>query len=114
MALYLELYESLKRQIISRDYEIDDKLPSKCKLEKHLNLSQTTIERAYELLLDEEFNYSKPRRGYYVSKLEVLPVIRKEIEEVSIQKDKNTYKYEFKTAQVDVEHFPFDMFRKLS
>ena len=43
MALYLELYESLKRQIISGDYETDDKLPSKRQLEKHLNLSQTTI-----------------------------------------------------------------------
>lgn len=114
MALYLELYESLKRQIISGDYETDDKLPSKRQLEKHLNLSQTTIERAYELLLDEGFIYSKPRSGYYVSKLEVLPVVRKEIEEVSIQKDKKTYDYEFKTAQIDVEHFPFDMFRKLS
>ena len=35
MTLYLELYESLKSQIISGDYETDDKLPSKRQLEKY-------------------------------------------------------------------------------
>lgn len=114
MTLYLELYESLKSQIISGDYETDDKLPSKRQLEKHLNVSQTTIERAYELLLDEGFIYSKPRSGYYVSKLEVLPVVRKtqiESDDKTIEQD---YTYSFETAQVDLEHFPFDTFRKLS
>ena len=41
-------------------------------------MSHTTIEHAYQLLLDEGFIYSKPRSGYYVSDIESLPVVNTE------------------------------------
>ena len=50
--LYLSLYEKLK-QIIEGLYHSNDKFPSKRQLSEHLSMSHTTIEHAYQLLLDE-------------------------------------------------------------
>lgn len=59
-SLYIDLYEKLKKQIIEGQYQSNDRFPSKRQLSEHLSLSQTTIEHAYQLLLDEGFIYSNP------------------------------------------------------
>ncbi|RIN33853.1 GntR family transcriptional regulator, partial [Staphylococcus succinus] len=73
--LYIDLYENLKRQIIEGQYQSGDKFPSKRALSEHLSVSNTTIEHAYQFLLDEGYIYSKPRSGYFVSDIETLPII---------------------------------------
>ena len=73
--LYINLYENLKQQIIEGQYESEDKFPSKRVLGQHLSVSNTTIEHAYQLLLDEGYIYSKPRSGYFVSDIETLPIV---------------------------------------
>ena len=75
--LYLNLYENLKQQIIEGQYQSDDKFPSKRALSQHLSISHTTIEHAYQLLLDEGYIYSKPRSGYFVSDIETLPIVNR-------------------------------------
>ena len=67
----------IKSQIIEGHYQANEKFPSKRQLSEHLSLSHTTIEHAYQLLLDEGFIYAKPRSGYYVSDIESLPVVHK-------------------------------------
>ena len=63
-------------------------------MSQHLSLSHTTIEHAYQLLLDEGFIYSKPRSGYYVSEIQSLPVTNSypEISDI-LETDKTTEKY---------------------
>lgn len=51
--LYHQLYEKLKKQIIEGQFKEGDKFYSKRQLSKHLSISQTTVEHAYQLLLDE-------------------------------------------------------------
>ena len=68
--LYLSLYEKLKNQIIEGQYQSNDRFPSKRQLSNYLSVSHTTIEHAYQLLVDEGFIYSKPRSGYFVSDIE--------------------------------------------
>ena len=111
--LYVQLYEEFRDKIIQGEYKTGSRLPSKRNLSADLNLSGTTIENAYEMLLDEGYIYSKPRSGYFVSQIEQLPITRKN-EPKLIEKETKTYTYEFKTAQVDLTHFPFAQFRQLS
>lgn len=117
--LYLSLYEKLKNQIIEGQYHSNDKFPSKRQLSEHLSMSHTTIEHAYQLLLDEGFIYSKPRSGYYVSDIESLPVISREIyhtnenmDSHNESNDNSKYKYAFNLAEIDSENFPMHIFRK--
>lgn len=119
-ALYINLYESLKQQIIEGQYGSNDKFPSKRALGEHLSVSNTTIEHAYQLLLDEGFIYSKPRSGYFVSDIESLPVIYKnqahhpsEITKGDNTQNSNTnYKYTFNMSEIDADYFPMQQFRK--
>ena len=79
-------------------------------MSQHLSLSHTTIEHAYQLLLDEGFIYSKPRSGYYVSEIQSLPVTNSypeisDILETDKTTQKNTYQYQFNLAEIDAEHF---------
>ena len=88
----------MKNQIIEGQYQAQDKFPSKRQLSEHLSLSHTTIEHAYQLLLDEGFIYSKPRSGYYVSDIQSLPVININNQFIEIEPktpESKQYKYAF-------------------
>lgn len=112
--LYMQLYQKLKEQIIEGQYQSGDRFPSKRRLAEHHSLSNTTIEHAYQYLLDEGYIYSKPRSGYYVSDIESLPVITKESPTAVIQQTQKetTMRYRFDLARIDTEHFPWQQFRK--
>lgn len=117
--LYLSLYENFKKQIIEGQYQANDKFPSKRQLSKHLSISHTTIEHAYQLLNDEGFIHSKPRSGFFVSDIEALPVIHRHSNKLSENEDSNNldneqhrYKYSFSLAEIDSESFPMRIFRK--
>lgn len=116
-ALYQSLYEKLKAQIIEGHYQANEKFPSKRQLSEHLSLSHTTIEHAYQLLLDEGFIYAKPRSGYYVSDIESLPVVPQtsgfhEINFIQKSTPKSHYRYAFNLAEIDAENFPLHTLRK--
>ncbi|WP_436854857.1 PLP-dependent aminotransferase family protein [Staphylococcus caeli] len=117
--LYINLYENLKRQIIEGQYNSGDKFPSKRALGQHLSLSNTTIEHAYQFLLDEGYIYSKPRSGYFVSDIETLPIFTKnnaqtiqKITDEHYDDDKTHFKYAFNVSEIDTEYFPMQQFRK--
>lgn len=67
---YLELFQDIKNQINSNTLTNDSKLESIRSLAKRKNLSTTTVEKAYLQLLVEGYIYSKPKSGYYVSKID--------------------------------------------
>ena len=98
----------MKNQIIEGQYQAQDKFPSKRQLSEHLSLSHTTIEHAYQLLLDEGFIYSKPRSGYYVSDIQSLPVININNQFIEIEPKtpevNNTSMLNL--AEIDAEYFP--------
>ena len=54
-SLYIQLYESIKKDITSRVLTPDAPLPSKRSLAAHLGLSVKTIENAYSQLLLEGY-----------------------------------------------------------
>ncbi len=66
-ALYLQLYQALKEDILSGKLPADEKLPGKRPFASHLGLSVITIENAYEALKAEGYIYSVPKKGYFVT-----------------------------------------------
>lgn len=71
--LYLQLAEQFKKEIRLNHIAGDTRLPSIRKLAAALNLSRTTVETAYGLLLAEGYIMSQPKRGYIALSLSELP-----------------------------------------
>jgi len=111
--LYEQLYQYLKDAIEKNELKANEKLPSKRKLSQHLKISQTTIETAYMQLLAEGYIKSVPRVGYYVLDNLVFPKKRQSKPRI-YQKDKASFEIDFKTNQVDNNHFPYQQFAKFS
>ncbi|MBQ9085767.1 MAG: PLP-dependent aminotransferase family protein [Clostridia bacterium] len=70
---YYQLYKELKDKILSGEYSAGDKLPSKRVASDQSGYSIITVERAYEMLEDEGYIFSRERSGYYVCQIDAFP-----------------------------------------
>lgn len=68
-ALYLQVYDQLKSQILRGEMSAGEKLPSLRILSGNLGVSITTAELAYNQLLVEGYITSRPQSGYYVARV---------------------------------------------
>lgn len=89
--LFEQLYSALKEQILKGELANDEKLPSKRQLKADLSISQTTIEHAYNLLLDEDLIYSREKSGFYVSAIEQLKQVASATAPEIRRPEKKTY-----------------------
>jgi len=64
--LYHRLYEDVKEKILRNEYKKNSRLESVRSLAKRLDISTTTVEKAYNQLLVEGYIKSIPRSGYVV------------------------------------------------
>lgn len=65
--IYINLYESLKKSILDRSLDKDLKLPPSRVLAKDLNISRSTVLKAYDLLVLEKYVNSITGSGYYIN-----------------------------------------------
>ncbi|MBT2648900.1 PLP-dependent aminotransferase family protein [Bacillus sp. ISL-34] len=111
--LYEQLYSHIKKEIIDGRLLYGTKLPSKRKLAEFLQISQNTVETAYEQLTAEGYVEVIPRKGYYIQTFEDLEYTQ--TNQVSLEQ--NNHKegkllYHFHPSQIDTENFPFEKWRK--
>lgn len=114
IALYVQLYEYIKKEIKDGTIPAFPKLPAKRKLASYLQVSKNTVEAAYEQLLAEGYIESASRKGYFVCKVEQMIYVEgseAEVEEISFREE--NYKFDFTQTGVDTKTFPFTMYRKL-
>ena len=116
--LYEQLYLQLRRDIESGALSSGEKLPSKRALSAHLKVSVVTIEGAYGQLLAEGYIRSEPKRGFFVSPLEVLAPVAPRHQVPPSPAPAETAQaqipdYDFATNAVDALHFPFATWAKL-
>lgn len=64
-AAYLQLYQSLRQDIMDGVFAYGSKLPSKRLLAEETGVSVITVEHAYAILADEGYIESHPRSGYF-------------------------------------------------
>lgn len=65
--LYLQLYEIIKQQILSKRLIAGLRLPASRELACALKVSRNTVQRAYDQLITEGYLYAKPGSGVFVS-----------------------------------------------
>ncbi len=115
-SLYEYLYKCITRDIISGRLLPDEKLPSKRTLAEHLCISTITVENAYNQLMAEGYIYSKPRSGFYVSRISSprlntpQPIADAT---VSVYPAEKTYAVDFVANSAAKGSFPFSVWTKL-
>lgn len=62
-SLYEQLYEGIRRDILSGTLPAHQRLPSKRALAQHLEVSIITVQNAYEQLAAEGYIYSQEKRA---------------------------------------------------
>lgn len=116
--IYVQLYEYIKQEIQIGTIKPEAKLPSKRKLAIYLGISQNTIQSAYDQLCAEGYVEIKPRIGVFVTKFEDnllcnLPLIDKPGKNIE-STDDFEYLIDFKSRNVDLDYFPYSIWRKLT
>lgn len=115
--LYVQLYEYIKKEIISGQIDPGTKLPSIRNLSSYLNISKTTIETAYQQLYVEGYIESRSKSGYFVNKLEdnsisVNNKIHTFAEEVATQDIATKDGSDYRNYYIDKDSFDFALWRK--
>lgn len=115
-ALYIQLYEYIKSEIIARHLQPHDELPSKRALAAHLDISVKTVENAYAQLLLEGYLYSKEKSGYFVNPLSDYRTRKKPVSNFISKYKEDTYRVDLKANKNNIEEFPasvwYRMFRE--
>ncbi len=114
--LYEQIYRYIKREIQEGRIASGEKLPSTRALCRHLEVSRSTVEMAYEQLLSEGYIEARACRGYYAARLDGLYQLA-EPEPVKTEKknsDHKKYDYDFTPNGVDLKSFPYNIWRRLS
>ena len=114
--LYEQIYEFIKEEIQNNVIQSGERLPSTRALSKHLVVSRSTVELAYEQLLSEGYVEAIPCKGYFVAKIEGIYQLQKrpEIKVEPISSGVTEYAYDFTPNGLDLNSFPYNIWRKLS
>ncbi|MDO5738359.1 MAG: GntR family transcriptional regulator [Eubacteriales bacterium] len=113
--LYMQLYSHLRDGILAGQIRAGERLPSKRQLAADLNMSQNTVIRAYQQLLDEGYIRAKERSGYYVEEISVLyrPLeLDVKTPKKGSEEDEKEILYDFGYGGVDNENFPWKILQK--
>lgn len=134
-SLYESLYKCIKNDILQGKLCAGEKLPSKRSFAKNLGISVITVENAYGQLSDEGYIYSMPKRGFYVSDIDLVAARGINMKGISKSADRNisgdnyiygmesfneaasslaksSYFADFSSNQTDSEIFPFSIWSK--
>lgn len=109
---YQELAGYIATEIKTKHMKTNEALPSKRVLASHLGVSINTIINAYNILLDEGYIYSIPKKGYFVANLNIET---KQRNKTSYTKPelKNQIIYNFTTSDVDSTLTPTGTLKKI-
>lgn len=66
---YMQLVNFIKNQVHQKELAAGNRLPSIRKLAEALDISRTTVETAYSILVADGYLTNQPQRGYYVTEL---------------------------------------------
>ena len=114
--MYEQIYNYIKKEIQSGNLPFHTKLPSTRSLAVNLQVSRNTVDMAYSQLVSEGYIESVPKSGYYVctiSDLTHITVNRTALNQLPT-KVKALYHYDFSPFVIDINSFPYNIWRKLS
>lgn len=106
MSKYTNVYDYIKKEIVTNQIKYGSKLPSVRKASKLFSVSRTTIQNAYFALAEDGYIISEPQSGYYVSYRS--PEKQKE----APKKRSSNIIYNFSGTAADKESFDFEIWRR--
>lgn len=114
--MYEQIYSHIKNEIKCGNLTYHTKLPSTRSLAAHLQVSRNTVDMAYAQLVSEGYIETVPKSGYYVSTISNLASIdARPALSVSVKtKEVSSYRYDFSPFAIDINNFPYNIWRKLS
>ena len=115
--LYEQIYEYIKGEIQKGNICCGERLPSTRLLAQQLGVSRSTTQLAYEQLLAEGYIEAFPYKGYFVCQVEELYDLGGgECESWTKEegKEDKKWRYDFTPNGIDLEHFPYSVWRKLN
>ncbi len=116
-ALYIQIYEYIKKEILNANLHAGEKLPSARSLAANLQVSRSTIDTAYEQLVAEGYIHAREKRGYFVNSIthmQQFAASKMEVSATPPQKEPNvTIRYDFNPDAIDTEHFPYSIWKSL-
>lgn len=89
--LYKAIYEAIKNEILHANMTYGDRLPSIRQCATQLQVSKTSVERAYQQLLLEGWIESKIKKGYYVAVNEEYRLLRSQFQKESNYKKEKVF-----------------------
>lgn len=104
--LYIQLYESIKNDIIHKRLTPNSILPSKRALSAHLGISVKTVENAYSQLLLEGYIYSVEKKGFFVNALSDYRAHSTNTKPYHSKYQDETYLVDLKANKNNMEMFP--------
>lgn len=111
--LYIKLYNYIKNDILSGELPSGCKLPSKRTFAKNLGISTITVENAYSQLIAEGYIYSIPKKGYYVSDMDIPNVKNAASDGKSYESSEFKYTADLVSNSILHTLFPFSVWAKL-
>ncbi|MBQ5430680.1 MAG: PLP-dependent aminotransferase family protein [Lachnospiraceae bacterium] len=114
--IYLYIYQCIKDDILSGVLKPGEKLPSKRSFANNNGISTITIQNAYDQLISEGYIYTRPKKGYYVARIEGLQRIPKQKDvhyDIEIPKKKE-FRYDISSNGINSDNFPFSVWTKIS
>ncbi len=108
---YLSIYNHFKKLIEDGVLTKSEKLPSKRLLSLNLNVSLNSVIKAYEILEDEGYIYSKEKKGYYVNDIEFHNYKVERL--VEKEKTSASYRFDFSTFSNNISTFPKDKYLRI-
>lgn len=114
--LYEQIYDHIKTEIKNGGLSFEERLPSTRMLAKHLQVSRSTVELAYEQLLSEGYIEAVPYRGYFVCRLDGLLHLADQmpVQTLRCEERQEKYEFDFSPSGIDLNSFPHNTWKKLS
>lgn len=117
--IYQQIYEHIKRDILTGKLPVGTKITSTRALAKELQIGRNTVENAYAQLVLEGYLTNIPSSGYVINNLQfdLNPKAEKESSEHKeaafySQSGTEKIKYNFQYGNLDAGDFPYKLWRK--
>ena len=101
-----QLYGALRRAMEDGTFAVGERLPSRRQLARHLSVSASTVEAAYDRLVSEGWCESRPRSGIVVCE-------RPEDARALPERRETPVRWDFSTGAADAGSFPYATWARL-
>ncbi len=115
--MYIQIYEYIKKEILSGRLSAPEKLPSARSLASHLQVSRSTVDTAYEQLVAEGYIDPREKRGYFVNPITHTQVFSlastRQRASTEVRENAASVPYDFDPDNIDTTHFPYSVWKSL-